>query len=131
MQDRDRLGELRLARDRDCKTGRAQRLVECSQWIVDRLGGDRPLRDGDSVRERIGKLRDEASAEQDDSRPCHKPLMAGEASARRFDVGPGGRGQDRRRIGHRGAQVGVVPSLDAARRQSGRGEPGEGGGASG
>ena len=79
---------------------------------------------------RIRKLRDKASAKQDKLRPCRETLLPGEPTARRFDVGCVGRGQDRRGIGHRGAQVGVVPSLDAPGRQSGRGEPRERGSAS-
>ena len=88
MQERDRLGDLCPARDRNCAPGGAQRLVERRQGIVDRFGGDRPLSDRDPGREAIRKLRDKASAQQDDLRPCRETLTPGEPAARRFDVGP-------------------------------------------
>ena len=53
-----------------------------------------------------------------------EPLRAASMSARV------GAGKDRRRIGHRGAQIGIVPSLDPPGRQSDRGEPRKSGGAS-
>ena len=130
MQNRDRLGELCPARDRNCAPGRAQRLIERRQGIVDRIGGDPPLRNGNTGRKGIRKLGDKASAEQDNLRPRRETLTPGEPAARGFDVGARRRRQDRRRIGHRGAQIGVVPSLDPPGRQSDRGEPRESRGAS-
>ena len=132
MHERDRLGELYLARDRNCTSGRAQRLVESRQGIVDRIRRDRRP----SAMETPAGRRSESSAI---NRPPSKTICvpaakrSRPASPRRaasMSARVGG-GQDRRRIGHRGAQIGIVPSLDAPGRQSGRGEPREGGGASG
>ena len=131
MEDRDRLGELYPARDCNCWPGRAQSLIERRQGIVDRIGGDPPLRNGNTARKAIRKLRNKASAEQDNLRSCRETLTPGEPATRGFDVGARRRRQDRPSVGQRGAQIGIVPSLNPPRRQSGRGESREGGGAGG
>ena len=66
----------------------------------------------------------------------HEPDIAhagprGERGARRFDPVRVGRVRERRGVRHGGAQIGVVPSLVAARRQPRRREGRERGGALG
>ena len=91
MQERDRLGELCLARDGNCAPRGAHRFVESRQGIVDRSSGDRALRDGDPGREAIRKFGDEASAQEDKLRPGREALASGDPAPRRIDVGARGR----------------------------------------
>ena len=110
MHERDRLGDFCVARDRDCASGRAQRRVEIRQGIVDR-GGDRPLRNGDPGRETVRKLRDKASAKQDESRPRHEALTPGKPAPRGFDVGAAlaPAGSARRRPSRRASRCSARP----------------------
>ena len=89
------------------------------------------LSDGDSGREGIRKLRDKVARQARQFAALQRSAHARRARLRAASMSARvGRGQDRRRIGHRGAQIGIVPSLDPPGRQSGRGEPRKGGGAS-
>ncbi len=121
MHDRDRRCYFRLARNIDNAAARAQRLVERNHRVIgaERIGLALGKRDAGG--KRIRKLGDVMTPKQHDMRRC-ETLSAGEPALRGVDIGAVRRRQNRRRIGHRRAQVRIVPGLDPPRRQPAFGE---------
>ena len=117
LQDLDRPVDASALRHLDRTTAQSHRLGERDHRVVSVERVAVPGRVRCAGRQGVAQLFDKAAVEHNQARGAEL-LASGQRSRRRLDRDPVGSGRQRRRVGHRRAQIRIVPGFDAPRRQA-------------